>query len=287
MSASAFRHATRHIISVALCSALALLSYGAASVGAAHLKRDARPRPTGLLDEPGRAAFLAELAPVTLKNCTLKRFGSTNDGGYLICDNLSDGVQSGYSYGVGPNDELGCDVSKRYRVPVHEYDCFDPARPACEGGVFQFNNECLAPHAARDRHHRRFDSLQNQIARNGDAGKRLLVKIDIEGAEWEALLATPDDVLDRIDQIPMELHVFNGVTARHMQVIRTLKEKFYVVNLHYNNFACTSTLKPLRSTAFQVLLVNKRLGVLDPSAPVPAPMSPLNAPDNPNAPDCN
>jgi hypothetical protein len=35
------------------------------------------------------------------------------------------------------------------------------------------------------------------------------------------------------------------------------------------------------------LLVNKRLGELDASAPVPAPVSPLNAPDNPQAPECN
>jgi membrane protein DedA with SNARE-associated domain len=31
-----------------------------------------------------REAILAELQPVTLTNCTLKRFGSTNDGGYLM-----------------------------------------------------------------------------------------------------------------------------------------------------------------------------------------------------------
>jgi hypothetical protein len=238
------------------------------------------------LDEAGRTAFLAELQPVTLKNCNLKRLGSKYDGGYLICDNLSEGVQSGYSYGVGPNDEFGCDISKRYSIPMHEYDCFDPARPTCAGGTFQFNNECLAPKAMRDNHRRVFDSLQNQITKNGDAGKRLLVKIDIEGAEWEALLATPDDVLDRIDQIPMELHVFKGVTALHMQVIKKLKKLFYVVNLHYNNYACGPKVKPLRATAFEVLLVNKRLGELDASAPVPAPVSPLNAPDNPNIPEC-
>jgi hypothetical protein len=267
---------TGHFASVALLSALALLLHGFASVGVAQT-----------LDEAGRAAFLAELAPVTLKNCTLKRFGSTYDGGYLLCDNLSEGVQSAYSYGVGPNDEMGCDMAKRYSVPVHEYDCFDPARPTCAGGVFKFNNECLAPRAMRDKHRRVFDSLQHQIARNGDAGKRLLVKIDIEGAEWDALLATPDAVLERIDQIPMEMHVFHGVTARHIEVLKKLKKQFYVVNLHYNNFACNPTMKPLRGVAFEVLWVNKRLGELDTAAPVPAPMSPLNAPDNPKLPECS
>ena len=271
--------ASKRIVSVTLIPALALLICGAASVGAA------KP-----LAEAARAAFLAELQPVVLKNCTLKRVGSANDGGYLLCDNLSEGVQSGYSYGVGPNDDFGCDIAKRYRVTVHQYDCFDPARPTCTGGTFQFNNECLAPRAMRDKQRRVFDSLEHQIAKNGDTGKRLLVKIDIEGAEWEALLATPDAVLDRIDQIPMELHLPNGpngITDRHMQVLKKLKNLFYVVNLHYNNWACDAKMKPLRARAFQVLLVNKRLGELDPAAPNPAPYSPLNAPDKPDAPDCN
>ena len=35
-----------------------------------------------------REAILAELQPVALKNCTLKRFDSANDGGYLMCENL-------------------------------------------------------------------------------------------------------------------------------------------------------------------------------------------------------
>jgi hypothetical protein len=40
------------------------------------------------------------------------------------------------------------------------------------------------------------------------------------------------------------------------------------------------------SHAYQVLWVHKRVGVLDPDAPFPAPPSPLNARDNPALPDC-
>jgi hypothetical protein len=69
-------------------------------------------------------------------------------------------------------------------------------------------------------------------------------------------------------------------------MIRKLKKKFHVVNLHFNNWVCARRVEPLPAWAFQVLLVNKRLGVLDESAPTPAPPSPLNAPDNPDRPDC-
>src|SRR5262249_29494083 len=58
-----------------------------------------------------REAILAELQPIALKNCTLKRFGSANDGGYLMCENLIEPLDTGYSYGVGINDDWGCEVS--------------------------------------------------------------------------------------------------------------------------------------------------------------------------------
>src|SRR5436190_17217494 len=90
-----------------------------------------------------REAILAELEPVALKNCTLKRFGSANDGGYLMCENLIEPVEKAYSYGVGTNDDWGCEMSRRYHVPVHEYDCFDPATPTCDGGRFVFHDECV------------------------------------------------------------------------------------------------------------------------------------------------
>jgi hypothetical protein len=234
-------------------------------------------------ERQNRVAMLAELQPVVLKNCTLKRFGSANDGGYLMCDNLSEGVQSAYSYGIGINDDFGCDISRRYGVPVHQYDCFNPARPTCRGGHFVFHAECIGPRT-ESTGGRFFDTLQNHISKNGHTGKRLIVKIDVEGAEWDSLLATPDAVLDQIDQMLMELHGVNE--PRFLASVRRLKEKFYLVNLHFNNWACKSESEPLPADVFQVLWVSKRLGVLDESASRPAPMSALNAPDNPRASDC-
>jgi len=69
-------------------------------------------------------------------------------------------------------------------------------------------------------------------------------------------------------------------------VLRKLKRNFYLVNLHFNNWSCTPKAAPLPAWAYQVLWVNKRIAVLDPTVPIPAPMSPLNAPDSPTWPDC-
>lgn len=230
-----------------------------------------------------RQAMLAELQPVALKNCTLKRFGSANDGGYLMCENLLRNLDAGYSYGVGHNDDWGCEVARRYQVPVHQYDCFDPARPACEGGTFVFQSECLGPRA-EERESRVFDTLDNQIRKNGHAGRQLVVKIDIEGAEWDAIEAAPDELLASIPQLAMELH---GSDERNMlAVLQKLNRHFYLVNLHFNNWSCSLDEAPFPAWAYQVLWVNKRIAEIDPSAPVPAPMSPLNAPDTATRPDC-
>ena len=233
-----------------------------------------------------REAILAELQPVVLHNCALKRFGSANDGGYLMCENLIEQLDAAYSYGVGSNDDWGCEVSRRYHVPVHEYDCFDPARPTCNGGTLIFHNECIGDRTG-ERASRFFDTLENQMRKNGDppeSGRRVIIKMDIEGAEWDALLATSDEFFSSISQIAMEMHGYND--PKILEVLRKLKRNFYLVNLHFNNWSCTSAAAPLPAWAYQTHWVNKRIGVLDSTAPVPAPMSPLNAPDSPTWPDC-
>ena len=230
-----------------------------------------------------REAILAELQLVALKNCTFKRFGSANDGGYLMCENLIEPLDVAYSYGVGANDDWGCEVSRRYHVPVHQYDCFDPARPICNGGTFVFHHECVGDRTGHG-NSRFFDTLENQIKKNGDPGRRLIIKMDIEGAEWDSLRATSDELLASIPQITMEMHRYND--PKILEVIRKLKRNFYLVNLHFNNWSCTPKAAPLPAWAYQTHWVNKRIGVPDPAAPVPAPMSPLNAPDSPTWSDC-
>ena len=262
----------RHVIRIAFI--IVALAAGAFAIGDVARRSTARKL---------REAILAELQPVALKNCTLKRFGSANAGGYLMCENLIEPLHAAYSYGVGRNDDWGCEMSRRYHVPVHQYDCFDPARPTCNGGTFVFHDECVGDREG-DRGSHFFDTLENQIRKNGDTGRRLIIKMDIEGAEWDSLLAAPDELLASIPQIAMEMHGFDN--SKIVEVLRKLNRNFYLVNLHFNNWSCTPKAAPLPAWAYQALWVNKRIGVLDSAAPVPAPMSPLNAPDSPTWPDC-
>ena len=222
------------------------------------------------------------LQPVALSNCRLERFGEARDGGYLMCGNLLGDVQAAYSYGISGYDQWGCDISTKRHVTVHQYDCFDVRRTPCQGGAMVFHPECVAD-GARTEDGRPFDTVANHITKNGDVSKHLVMKMDVEGAEWRSLLAAPDQVLAQIDQLAVEFHWVEDATS--LALVRRLRQFFDVAHLHINNASCTGGMEPFPGWAYEVLFVNKRLAVVDRSGRARGP-SPLDRPNLPLVPDC-
>jgi hypothetical protein len=175
-------------------------------------------------------------------------------------------------------------------VPLHQYDCFNTTVPACPGGKTIFHAECVGASSAM-LEGRLFDSIEKQLERNGDRSKHVAIKMDVEGAEWESLLSTSDEVFRRIDQLAIEFHWMQDphgewmLDTRYLAVMRLLKKHFHVAHLHFNNHSCTDGLDPLPAWAYEVLFVSKRIGVEDPSRQA-AGLHPLDAPNNPLVPDC-
>jgi hypothetical protein len=261
---------------------IAILAAGCAQPGS--------PAPPGSTPESkpltkaakARQELFDEIRPVKLRNCEFERVGDSYDGGYLICKNLVSRAEAFYSYGISASDRWGCTLSERAQKPVHQYDCFELKRPSCGGAMPVFHEECVGPRRETI-DGRPYDTIEAQIARNGDAGKHLVMKMDVEGSEWPSFLATPDAVLARIDQLVVEFH---GVEEpQYAEVLRKLKKQFYVVNLHYNNWTCSPDVKPLQATAFEVLFVNKNVGVVAEGG-TPVVPNPLDAPNNQMRPDC-
>lgn len=233
-----------------------------------------------------RISLFKEIKPVSLTNCNFKRYGGAADGGYLLCENLLHDIKSIYSYGIAGEDNWGCELTSKLELPVHQYDCFDTRRPACPGAdYFNFQEECVSSKEYTI-DHKKYNSFLNQIRANRDEGKKLLIKMDIEGSEWETLANTPDEILQNIDQMVIEFHDVNTNPLRELLLIRKLKNIFYITNIHFNNYACQYDFYPLPSSVFQALLVNKRLGNLQSQTSPETLRNPLDHPDNPNLPDC-
>lgn len=229
-----------------------------------------------------RQALYAHLHPVKLANCEFERVGDKHDGGYVMCKNLIDRAEAFYSYGISASDNWGCSLSARHQRPVHQYDCFNTDRPACGGATAVFHEECVGP-KRETVEGRLFDTVDAQVARNGDAGKRLVMKMDVEGAEWPSLLSMPEATLRQIDQLSVEFH---GVEDEQFAAtLARLAPFFHVVNVHYNNWTCHPDVRPFQSTAFEVLFVNKQVGVVEPGG-APVVPNPFDSPNNWMRPDC-
>jgi hypothetical protein len=230
-----------------------------------------------------REALYDALAPVRVTNCELQRFGNANDGGYLMCGNLMAPAQAAYSYGIDGRDEWGCDVAGPRNLPLHQYDCFNTDAPRCNSGAApRFHPECVGPEPALI-DGRSFDTLANQINKNGHGGLRLVMKMDVEGSEWQSLLTAPDDVLDAIDQLAIEFHRVDD--RGYLETAARLNRFFHVAHYHHNNYECRPGFEPFAGPVFELLLVNKRIAETDTSMRARAP-SPLDAPNNPALADC-
>jgi hypothetical protein len=237
-----------------------------------------------------RQQLFDALRPVAVTNCLLERFGETNDGGYLMCANLLQDMQSAYSYGISGYDKWGCDISTAGRVTVHQYDCFNTTQPQCPTGKTVFHAECVGSETKTE-DGRFFDTVASQLSRNGDEAKRVVVKMDVEGAEWMSIRSMPDEVLSRIDQMAVEFHWMQDSRQAwihdplYLEVVKRLRQFFDIAHIHFNNASCVGDLDPFPSWAFEVLFVNKRLAVADASQPPPG-LHPLDARNNPTFADC-
>jgi hypothetical protein len=79
---------------------------------------------------------------------------------------------------------------------------------------------------------------------------------------------------------------FHGVgELRFVLAVERLRDTFHVAHFHVNNFSCDPGVNPFPGAAYEVLFVNKRIGVTDGSFVKTRP-HPLDAPNNPATPDC-
>lgn len=170
-----------------------------------------------------------------------------------MCDDLMQGVSAAYSFGINAvsagNSSADWDrsISRQYDVPVYQFDCYHTERPTCASGgpcKFHFYPECLG---LPDNSSRVFRSLEDHIQRHtpmkpGEAiprGGDLLLKVDVEGKEWETFSDARMPDLHRMRQIVVEFHSISRVEF-HSSFLDTMRRihraGFVVAHIHGNNY---------------------------------------------------
>jgi hypothetical protein len=163
----------------------------------------------------------------------LVRFGPNRDGGYLLPNDLDD---IRYLFSPGVSDESG-----------FEKDCADRGMTCflADGSVdgplqnhpnFVFRKQFVG--AVADSKYMTVDSWVSESI--GDNDSDLLLQMDIEGFEYETLLAMPDELLSRFRIIIVEFHfldrIWNEAYFNYVSVVfRKLLSSHSVVHSHPNN----------------------------------------------------
>jgi hypothetical protein len=120
--------------------------------------------------------------------------------------------------------------------------------------------------------------------RGADPQRWVLLKMDIEGAEYEVLPAVADR-LQRVTALAIEFHQLDRNWGRFEAIMAALAPTFYVAHIHGNNNDKTvpGTQVPL---TIEITLMNRALvGQLPPPATAGYPLAGLDAPNQPRRPD--
>ena len=166
----------------------------------------------------------------------LKRFGSYNDGGYLLPLDI-DGISHIFSPGVADDWSFEDHLSAETGATVEMIECGEVP----DGISHHVTNGFLGGF-----------SDENQVGVNdwigqagaGDAGEWIL-SMDIEGAEFEVLLGLSEENLRRFRIITVEFHQLgrladaNWLRDVYLPTLRKIRKYFIPVHVHGNNHVPT------------------------------------------------
>lgn len=174
-------------------------------------------------------SVLAQLWP-TYDPSHLTRYGGNSDGGYLMPDDLT-GVVACVSPGVADAVSFEVDLAEVGIESLMVDGSIDRLPHPVPGATF-------LPRYVGARTEADVVALSDLFAASPEGD--LILQLDIEGAEYQVLAATPSAVLERARIIVVELHdlynVFEPTTGPLMlDVLRRLLRTHGVAHVHANN----------------------------------------------------
>lgn len=161
----------------------------------------------------------------------LKRFGSEFDGGYILAD-LQKRYDKLISFGVGDNIDFEVSLAG----VVEEIELFDHT---VENLPVFLENAKFHKMGLSNLKSSQFVNLE-QVTPPGT--NNLILKIDIEGDEWESLLDVKSDCLNAYAQIVLEIHDLHKIDDPkllkvYIQVLQSLHLAHELIFVHGNNWS--------------------------------------------------
>ncbi|MDE7333206.1 MAG: hypothetical protein K2O16_13425 [Lachnospiraceae bacterium] len=162
----------------------------------------------------------------------LIRIGSESDGGYVMLNDFGDD-NTAYSFGIGNNIDWDENIAD-YGIDVYCYDHTINQLPKENTRLFfQKTGIC-----GEDDIENNLLSMETILNKNNHQKKnRLILKMDVEGAEWEFINTISIDTLKQFSQMTFELHGITNIANREMimRALEKLNKTHYIIWVHGNN----------------------------------------------------
>jgi len=181
------------------------------------------------------AEIISLLSLMDIEGAKYVRIGGDYDGGYVMVDNF-ERVEAAYSFGIGG------DVSWEEGIALRGHDVFmydhTIERLPKDHPKFHYFKVGVTGYGKGAN----LKTLSELIAENNHtASKNLIMKIDIEGCEWDVFKETSSVAISQFSQIIVEFHnlVPAAYGSKHdliMEVLKKIKLTHQSVHVHANNY---------------------------------------------------
>lgn len=223
---------------------------------------------------------LLELLKVERSPYGLIRMGSESDGGYLMANNFSHDDFL-LSFGVGTDVSFEHSLSSSIKG-IHLYDHTVDGLPTGISNATFFKTG-LAVKSGKN-----MIDLEGAISEIPSSSE-VILKIDIEGDEWEILSEVGSELLNRCKQIVIEFHNLESIFSTsklklYFSVLKKLRLTHNVINVHGNNWDSFKVIHgQMWANALEITYLRKDFF---PDKKATEQLR-LNLPNNPNRPDYN
>ena len=188
------------------------------------------------------------LCPKKVVGKNLKLFGLKKDGGYALTDDLKN-IKIAYSFGV--DGEFSFDMHLADNdIDVYMYD---PFIKGLDFSQYNLNNsqdfKNNADYYQKKLHffkigitgskkQNNMKTLQEILNDNGHSNEKdMILKMDVEGSEWDSLNELSEDFLKKFKYITLELHLGNKPSELEIKinVLKKLSKFHQVIFIRFNN----------------------------------------------------